>query len=294
MRFQDFLSTSAVTRTGFAVARYTPHVGGRLIADVAGHSLALTRPEVYWTVRNNLRVVLGPTTSNYVLHQTTRRVLRHAALTYYDFFHVIDRSPDEIRDLVKLEKDFLQKIDETVAAADRGLLVLSTHMSNFDLAGFAFGTHKLPMLGLTVADPTTGFLQLNEVRQRFGFDIEPITPQSLRTAIRRLKMGGVVATGVDRPIPDDDIAVEFFGKPSFLPAGPARLAALTGARVVIVSCVYRKETGYHLQSTDYLDLVETGDRKQDIVENTRLFAGIVEQFIRAYPEQWMMFHPLWP
>ncbi|MCO5191732.1 MAG: hypothetical protein M9930_00275 [Anaerolineae bacterium] len=294
MRFQDFLSTSAVTRTGFSVARYTPPFGGRLIADVAGYSLGLAKPEVYWTVRNNLRVVLGRTATEKDLHETTRRVLRHAALTYYDFFHVIDRSSAEIRGLVKLDEDFLQKIHDTVAAADRGLLVLSTHMSNFDLAGFAFGTHNLPLLGLTVADPTTGFLQLNDVRQRFGFDVEPITPQSLRKAIRRLKAGGVVATGVDRPIPDDDIAVEFFGKPSYLPAGPARLAALTGAKVVIVSCVHDKEFGYRLQSTDFLDLVETGDRKQDIIENTRLFAGIVEQFIRAHPEQWMMFHPLWP
>jgi KDO2-lipid IV(A) lauroyltransferase len=228
------------------------------------------------------------------LHQSTRAVLRHAALTYYDFFHMIDRPSAEIRNLVKLDPAFLAKVDETVQASDRGLLVLSTHMSNFDLAGFAFGTHKLPMLGLTVADPTTGFERLNEVRQRFGFDITPITPQSLRAGIRRLKAGGIVATGVDRPIPDDDIAVEFFGKPSFLPAGPARLAALTGARVVIVSCVYDHVTGYRLDSTDYLDLADTGDRKQDIVENTRRFARILEQFISAHPEQWMMFHPLWP
>jgi lauroyl/myristoyl acyltransferase len=40
-------------------------------------------------------------------------------------------------------------------------------------------------------------------------------------------------------------------------------------------------------------MVRTGDRQQDTITNTRRLAVVVEGYVRAHPEQWMMFHPVW-
>jgi lauroyl/myristoyl acyltransferase len=41
-------------------------------------------------------------------------------------------------------------------------------------------------------------------------------------------------------------------------------------------------------------MIRTGDRRQDVLTNTRRLAVIQEEKIRAHPEQWLMFHPFWP
>jgi KDO2-lipid IV(A) lauroyltransferase len=294
MRFQDFLSTSAVTRFGFAAARYAPRSFGKAIAALGSYGVASSKPDVYWTVKGNLRHILGPDATESELHKMARTTLRHAALTYYDFFHVMDRSAEEIEALVTLDPQFLIEVKAALASGERGVLGLMTHMSNFDLAGFSLGINGLPVYGLSVADPASGFERVNAVRERFGFEVAPISTRSLREAIRRLRAGGLVATGVDRPIPDDNIQVEFFGKPSYLPSGPARLAVLTNAKIFMVSCIYDNKAGYRLETTRLFDPIMTGNRQHDIVATTRMLAGMVEDVVRAYPDQWMMFHPLWP
>jgi KDO2-lipid IV(A) lauroyltransferase len=167
-------------------------------------------------------------------------------------------------------------------------------MSNFDLLGLSMGVQGLPIQVLSLANPQAGFHLLNYLRATAGFEVTPITPESLRAAIRRLKSGGIVLTGVDRPIPEDRELVEFFGRPAYLPVGPVRLALMTGALVIMASCYYEPDEGYGLKVTGPLEMIRTGDRKRDLMTNVRRVVDILEQHVRARPEQWMMFHPVWP
>jgi KDO2-lipid IV(A) lauroyltransferase len=167
-------------------------------------------------------------------------------------------------------------------------------MSNFDLTFLALGAHRLPIQILSLADPQAGVHIQNRLRHEAGLEITPITPESLRAAIRRLKSGGLVLTGADRPIPQDRELVEFFGRPAYLPVGPARLAMMTGATVVVGACHYDPDEGYVLDATWPVEMARTGDRRQDTLTNTRRIAAIVEGYVRAHPQQWMMFHPFWP
>jgi KDO2-lipid IV(A) lauroyltransferase len=179
-------------------------------------------------------------------------------------------------------------------AQKRGLLLLTSHMSNFDLMGLSVAARGFPIQVLSLANPEAGFHILNYLRAKAGLEITPITPESLRAAIRRLRGGGLVATGIDRPIPEDRELIEFFGRPAYLPVGPVRLALMSDVTVVMGSCHYEPDEGYALEVTGPIEMVRTGDRRQDILTNARRLAGILEGYIRAHPEQWMMFHPIWP
>ena len=44
----------------------------------------------------------------------------------------------------------------------------------------------------------------------------------------------------------------------------------------------------------FLDLVRTGNRQQDVLVNFRRVIQALEEHIRASPEQWLMFHRVWP
>ena len=41
------------------------------------------------------------------------------------------------------------------------------------------------------------------------------------------------------------------------------------------------------------ELKETGDRAEDILENTLLFNQILEKFVREFPDQWLWIHRRW-
>ncbi len=293
MRFQDFISSKPMTRLGIVIGRHMPRRMGYGLARIAAGIIAGRKPEVYWTVRANLRQILGPEADDATLHRMTYQVFFHAGQTYYDFFHAIGQPKEVLAEAVPIPDEILA-FARSETARGQGVLVLAAHMSNFDLLGLSMGVQGLPIQMLSLANPQAGFHLLNYLRATAGFEVTPITPESLRAAIRRLKSGGIVLTGVDRPIPEDRELVEFFGRPAYLPVGPVRLALMTGALVIMGSCYYEPGKGYGLKITEPLEMIRTGDRRRDIQANVRRVADILEQHVRARPEQWMMFHPVWP
>lgn len=282
-----------MTQLGIVLGQRMPPRVGYGLARIAANIIARRKPEVYWTVRANLRQILGPEADDVTLHQMTHQVFFHAGQTYYDFFHVIGQPKEVLAEAVPIPDEILAFI-RAETARGQGVLVLASHMSNFDLLGLSMGVQGLPIQVLSLANPQAGFHLLNYLRATAGFEVTPITPESLRAAIRRLKSGGIVLTGVDRPIPEDRELVEFFGRPAYLPVGPVRLALMTGALVIIASCYYEPDEGYGLKVTGPLEMIRTGDRKRDLMTNVRRVVDILEQHVRARPEQWMMFHPVWP
>jgi len=293
VRIQDIFSSKPATRAGIWVGRYTPRRVGYGLARAAAGLIARRKPQVYWTVRANLRQILGSEANDETLHRMTRTVFFHAGQTYYDFFHAIDLPREMLREAVKLPDDLVAFI-RAENERGQGVLILGTHMSNFDLLSLSIGARGLPIQMLSLANPRAGFHLLNYLRAKAGFEVTPISPQSLRAAIRRLKSGGIVMTGIDRPIPEDRVLVEFFGRPAYLPVGPVRLALMTDALVVMGSCYFEPGKGYALEVVEPFRMSRTGNRRQDILTNVRRLAEVLEGFVHARPDQWMMFHPFWP
>ncbi len=293
MRLQDVVSSKPATRLGIVLGQYMPRRVGYGLARIAAAIIARRKPEVYWTVHANLRQILGPEADDVTLHRMTYQVFFHAGQTYYDFFHAIGQPKEVLAEAVPIPDEILA-FGRSEMARGQGVLVLVAHMSNFDLLGLSIGVQGLPIQMLSLANPQAGFHLLNYLRTRAGFEVTPITPQSLRAAIRRLKSGGIVLTGVDRPIPEDRELIEFFGRPAYLPVGPVRLALMTGAQVIMASCYYEPDNGYRLKITEPFEMIRTGHRKRDVMTNVRRVVDILEQHVRAHPEQWMMFHPFWP
>ncbi|PJC48309.1 MAG: lipid A biosynthesis acyltransferase, partial [Candidatus Omnitrophica bacterium CG_4_9_14_0_2_um_filter_42_8] len=42
-----------------------------------------------------------------------------------------------------------------------------------------------------------------------------------------------------------------------------------------------------------IEVAKTGDKRKDILENTRRYTRAIEDCIRKYPEQWVWFHDRW-
>ncbi len=280
----------------YYLGRFLPPVAAGVVLRAITQILLVVKPSNYYGILDNLRHVLPANTSERDLRRAVRRLYHYAAMSYYHLFHNLGRrelSLETIHPRVAMAQEIRDYVDRAVATG-RGLFVLSSHMSNFDLGGIAFSYYApSPPQALSLADPPAGFEFVNHLRSKGRGTITPITPASLREAMQRLRDGGIVLTGVDRPVPNGNEPVTFFGQTAYLPTGYIRIPLITDCLVMTMAFIYEGGS-YHILANPPMEMVRTGDRQKDVTVNVQRVLSQIEGFIRSAPDQWMVFTPVWP
>ena len=292
--FQRFISSRIVTGLGMFLSKHLPPFIGHRIADLASGLINHLKPDVYWILHANLRQVVGPEVDEKRLHRLVRQGFRNNARNDYDLWHLVSRGREAIRAAVHIPPSDWAHLEQSQQRG-KGTIIVGTHTGNFDLSILALAAHGLEIQVLGLADPPAGgFDLMDQMRARFGAHLTSINVQTLREAIKRLRGGGIVLTGVDRPVDDVEREVEFFGRLAPLPTGHVRLALKTGATILVAGPYRDPQRGNVTRLSPPLEMVRTGNRDKDLRVNLRRVTGWMEEHIRARPEQWAMFLPVWP
>ena len=172
--------------------------------------------------------------------------------------------------------------------------MVAPHLSNFDLAGRAMALNGYKIQVLSYPQPRGGYQWQNQLRRDIGIDITPMSTESMRQAKARLQEGGGVITGLERPLPSTNYYPKFFGHPAPVPVSYVRMALQTKSAVVVVACVGTPQENYFLECSDPIYMKPHEDAIQEIERNAERVLTAAEPFIRAHPEQWAMFYPVWP
>jgi phosphatidylinositol dimannoside acyltransferase len=172
----------------------------------------------------------------------------------------------------------------------KGLVLALPHTGNWDVSGIWLVDHSGTFT--TVAErlkPESLYQRFVAYRESLGFEILAASDMSAyRTLIERLKQNRVVCLPADRDLSRRGVPVTFFGEPTRMPAGPARLAAMTGATLLIVNQFYTEDgwgIGVHSPMT-------VGER-EEIPTVTQRMADCFAADIAANPVDWHMLQPLW-
>lgn len=222
----------------------------------------------------------------------TRKTFRHTAHCLYDLYHHL-RTPAEFQRLV----DFTPNIDEIIRCSQAGFdgrLVVGVHMSNFDFVMQQAARRGLQAQALSFPDPGGGYQWQNDLRRQSGLEITPASLNSIRSAVKRLKSGGVVLTGIDRPERNPHYHPKFFGYPSNLPVFYVQLAIMAEVPVVVVSIIMDEEGIYHIEASQPITMVKSADHRAEILVNAERILEVAAGYIRRAPHQWSMFYPVWP
>jgi KDO2-lipid IV(A) lauroyltransferase len=178
-------------------------------------------------------------------------------------------------------------------AEGRSLIATSGHIGSIEIFAGSYALQGIPTWGL--ADDTAYpelFELLNSQRARWNVGI--IGWRNLRQMYRILR-GTPAALGmvVDWGYRPEDVPVRLFGAWTTLPAGPATLAARTGAIILPVAAYHRSEAGgYACVTAPPIEVTDASPRSIAIA--TQAIADALESFVRAAPEQWHTFKPMWP
>ena len=116
------------------------------------------------------------------------------------------------------------------------------------------------------------------------------SPKQMLGVLRRNQMLGFV---VDQDVASvDGVFVNFFGRPAFTPTAPVRFATTAGAPIVPVFII-RNGMKHHMIVESAIDLVDTGNKEEDIRTNTQKWVSVQERYIRKYPHLWVWNHKRW-
>jgi len=292
MRIQNVLGSSPFVRLGMRLSRIIPAGPMYALSRFIGWLGLKRRNNLFCAIRGNLEQVLGPDTDPEELDQLARDAIVHTGHTYFDMFRT--DSYDYVKGLVpiRIDPDDWSRVREAFESP-RGTVVVGPHTSNFDLAAQWFVAQGFEMQALSLSDPNKGTLTVNRLREERGLMMTPIDQGSLRQAIKRLRTGGIVITGVDRPVSPDDEPLPFFGAPARLPTGHVRLALQTKTPIIIAACTQDDDGVYRIHLAGPLEMEISGDRAADTRHNAIRVLQILEGIIRQHPSQWLMFWPVW-
>jgi KDO2-lipid IV(A) lauroyltransferase len=177
----------------------------------------------------------------------------------------------------------------------KGVLFLTGHMSAWELAPFAQALYGYPLHFLVrpIANHRVDAL-INRYRCLSGNrSIEK--NRAARSILKVLGEGGTVGILADHnTVLEEGVFVNFFGIPASTTSGLARFALRTGAPVVPGFLVWNEQLRkYRLIFEPAVELARTGSEESDVLENTQRFMRVVEDFVRAHPDQWLWVHKRW-
>ncbi|MBI2437575.1 MAG: lysophospholipid acyltransferase family protein [Lentisphaerae bacterium] len=175
----------------------------------------------------------------------------------------------------------------------RGLLVLTAHVGNFEL---------LAMLAAFKGAPVTVIIKelkprwLNTwwvaTRAKFGVKMLPAR-HSYRYCREVLKANGILGFILDQNMKRNrGIFVDYFGRAACTSPGLALLSAQCGAPVLPVFMLRESDGRHRLHVLDPLK-PPAGADSAAIRQATQAYTTIIEQFVRAHPEQWIWLHRRW-
>ena len=179
----------------------------------------------------------------------------------------------------------------------KACVIVSPHISNFDLMGYALALKGIDVQILSFPNPNASYKVQNQLRESYGLHVTPMSFSAFRESRIRLNRGGSILTGLDRPVDSnarEKYQPRFFGHPSHLPVTYVRMAKDAQAPVIIMAVAYQPDGTYSLEASQPIWMEPADNPETEILMNTEKVLKFAGEFILKYHEQWAMYYPIWP
>lgn len=280
--------------TGWMAVRAMPEFAARNVFGAGARYAARNGgPE---QLRKNLARVVGVSPND-----VPDELIRASLASYARYWREAFRLPT--MDLPKLARRLHEGILgedhlQAALAAGRGAVMALPHSGNWDMAGVWLAhTHGTFTTVAERLEPESLYRRFIAFREGLGFEVLPHaggkgTPfrAPFEVLCERLRDNKVVCLMAERDLTRSGVEVEFFGEPTRMPAGPAKLAITTGAALLPAHCWFEdhEDQGWRVSIHPALDCTSG-----DVHAVTQALADNFAKNIAAHPEDWHMMQPQW-
>jgi KDO2-lipid IV(A) lauroyltransferase len=276
---------------GWAAVRALPQPVASAAFAAVGELAARRDTRGVRRLRTNLARVVPPGTD---LDALVRLALRSYARYWMETFRLSRITPVAVRERTEVIDG--ENLDKAVASG-RGVILALPHCGNWEAAGVWLLDHGQPLS--TVAErlkPESLYERFVAYRESLGMEVLPLTggerspSDVLKDRLR--KADRVVCLLADRDLTKRGIDVEFFGDTARMPAGPALLAASTGAALLPVGLWFTPD-GWGIRIHPEVPIAGTGRLRDRVTAATQEVADAFAGDIALRPHDWHMLQRLW-
>jgi lauroyl/myristoyl acyltransferase len=242
-------------------------------------------------VKENLKAIF-PDKSERELKRIRIRVFRNFAKYLVDFFRLTKLNKEYIKNNIKIEN--IHYLDEAMSHG-KGAIALTAHLGNWELGGVVIALLGYPFWAVALPHKDKRVDDFfNFQRASKGMNVIPLGKSS-RACLEILKENKVLALAGDRNFNEKGAAVDFFGKLTFLPKGPATFSLKTGAAIVPGFMLRNADDSFTLrfEKPIYNNVLVHENKKEELEKMIIRCKTAIEEYIRRYPDQWYVFRRFW-
>lgn len=192
------------------------------------------------------------------------------------------RPQDEVAAMLEVDVEIVRLIDG-LQAAGTGIIFVTPHLGCFEVTAQWYASRRGPMTAL-FSPPKKGLMDylIRSGRQKSNLRLAAPGMRGMRALIRALKAGEAVGILPDQvPGPGEGEWAPFFGKPAYTMTLVHRLAAMTGAQVVVAYAERLARGRGYRASAELMPAPLPGESP------ARHLNRVMETLIRRCPEQYL-------
>jgi KDO2-lipid IV(A) lauroyltransferase len=273
---------------GFTLS-YLPRKVGYFIAHIVAYIVYMLSPALKSAIADNMRHVLGSEADSATLKRAARAVLRNAARNYFDLIRIPHMRLSDIKSCTIVRgwhnlEDALEK--------GNGVILVTAHLGSFDMAVQILSVRSIKTTVLVEPlEPPSLLSHVTALRKSNGLEFVPAKSGVLEVLIQSLRRGEAVLLACDRDIAKNGLKSNFFGEETTLPTAAVQIAMRTGAAVVPVFSLRRGDDQYDVYVEPAVDIIPAGN--EAVARNMEQITSVMEKYIKACPEQWVVLSPIW-
>jgi len=237
-----------------------------------------------------------PEKSNEEITQLSKEVYTELSKTISEILLMFVNRFD-IDDAVRNKEEAIEKLKELSESSPQGIIVMTAHFSNWELAAHFLAKHGLPMLAIG-REGNNKLIEQNitqPFRNKYG-NHATNKDNAMLSMAKVLKRGNTVGLLIDQKSGHINSAkVKFFDTLAETTLSVAMLKLKFNPVIVPIFIVRQSDGKYELvihDSVEYIaDEVEDKDKKLELM--TAKYTMEIEEIIRQYPAQWFWMHNRW-
>lgn len=182
---------------------------------------------------------------------------------------------------------------------EEGFILLSSHIGNYELAGYSFLSKKKKINALVFSGETETVMR-NRKAVFSDHGVEMIEVRDDLSHVFRINeallKGEIVSMPGDRFIGSSkSLDCDFFGRKAVFPQGPFITAVQRQTPVIAMFVMKEKAKVYRIiiRRLDFDSVYAEGSRQQQLAGLVRNYAAGIEEVLRRYPTQWYNYYDFW-
>jgi KDO2-lipid IV(A) lauroyltransferase len=182
---------------------------------------------------------------------------------------------------------------EAARTRGKGVVVLTGHCGNWELAALALARHFNFHMSVVARRQNSPYLNsmVEKMRLRYGNQII-YKDNAFRGMMSAIRKNGIIGLLVDQAVfPENGALIDFLGRKAWAAKSPVLLARKSGTAVV--PAFIHREADRHIIDI-YPELVFSEDNsEQGITSNVQKYSRAIENFIVRHPIDWYWVHRRW-